>query len=92
MVSIQNEIRTRYEFASFEAIQGEDRAACQYTLGFPCWSTRCLKTPQKQDTRLKNEIGMNLGNTFLPPLISSLNLVFFFFGWDVQREPKPKGV
>ena len=28
----------------------------------------CPETPQKQDTRLKNEIGMNVGNQFLPPL------------------------
>ena len=32
MVSIQNEIGTRYEFASFEAIKGQDRLAFQYTL------------------------------------------------------------
>ena len=28
----------------------------------------CPKTPQKRDTRLKNEIGMNFGKKFPPPL------------------------
>ena len=28
----------------------------------------CPETPQKRDARLKNEIGMNLGNKFVLPL------------------------
>ena len=43
MVSIQNEIGTRYKFAVFEPIKGQDRVACQYTLRFPCWSARCAE-------------------------------------------------
>ena len=50
-------------------MKGQDRAAFQYTLGFPWWSDRRPETPQKRDTHLKNEIGMSLGNRFLPPLI-----------------------
>ena len=30
----QNEIGTRYEFAFFEGMKGQDRVAFQYTLGF----------------------------------------------------------
>ena len=30
----QNEIGTRYKFAFFEAMKGQDRVAFQYTLGF----------------------------------------------------------
>ena len=40
-------------------MKGQDRVAFQYALGF---SARCTETPQKRDTRLKNEIGMNLGS------------------------------
>ena len=58
----QNEIGTRYEFAYFEAIKGQGRVALQYALGFLCWSARCPEKPHKRDTRLKTEIGMNLGN------------------------------
>ena len=36
--------------------------------------------PEKQDTRRKNEIGMNLGNKILPPLIYiySCKVVYWF--------------
>ena len=34
----------------------------------PYWSASCPETPQKRDVRLWSEIGMNLGNSFLPPL------------------------
>ena len=30
MVSIQNKIRTRYQFAQFEAMNDQDRETCQY--------------------------------------------------------------
>ena len=40
---------------------------------FPYWSARCPETPQKRDTCLKNEISMNFGNKFPPPLICYLN-------------------
>ena len=68
MVSIQNEIETRYEFAYFETLTGQDRAAFQYTLSDTglYWSARCPKTPPK---RLKNEFRMNFGSKFPPPLI-----------------------
>ena len=56
----QNEIGTRYEFAYFEAIKGQDRVACQYRLGFSLLEGH-LETPIKRDARLKNEIGRNLG-------------------------------
>ena len=61
MVSIQNEIGTRYEVTYFEAIKGQDRVACQYALGFSLLEAKCPETPIKRDTRLKNEIGRNLG-------------------------------
>ena len=50
-------------------MKGQDRAAFQYALGFPYRSTKFPETPQKGDARLKNEIGMNLGNKFALPLI-----------------------
>ena len=49
----QNETGTRYTFASFEAMKGQDRAAFQYALGFS------LLERQKRDARLKNEIGIS---------------------------------
>ena len=51
----QNEIGTRYEFAYFEAIKGQDRVAPQYTLGFLVGAPDLLKnlktryTPEKRD-------------------------------------------
>ena len=65
----QNEIGTRYKFAQFETIKGQDSVAFQYTLRFPYWGVKPLETPQTGDTRLKNEIGMNFGKKFPPPLI-----------------------
>ena len=50
-------------------MKGQDRVALQCTQGFPYWIVRCPETPQKRDTRLKNEIGMNLGKKFLPLLM-----------------------
>ena len=67
----QNEIGTRYQFSYFEATKEQDREALQDTLGLSLLACLCPETPQKGDTRLKNEIGMNLGNSFLPPLIWS---------------------
>ena len=49
MVSIQNEIRTRYKFAWFEAIKGQDREAFQDTLGFSLLERQCPETPQKNE-------------------------------------------
>ena len=48
-------------------MKGQDRVACQYTLGFLDWSAKCPQTPQKQD-----EISMNFGNKYPPPLICSV--------------------
>ena len=53
----QNEIRS----CILEARKGQDRVACQYTLGFSLLEAKCPETPKKRDTRLKNEIGRNLG-------------------------------
>ena len=36
---------------------------------FPYWKAKCPETPIKRDTRLKNEIGRNLGKLIGPPLI-----------------------
>ena len=44
---------------------------------FPCWSARCLETPRKRDARLKNEISMNFGNKFSPPLKSACAALCF---------------
>ena len=66
----QNEIGTRYKFVQLEAIKGQDRVACQYTLGFSLFEAKCPETPIKRDTHLKNEISRNLGKLFAPPLIS----------------------
>ena len=63
---VRNEIRTRYQIAYFEAMKEQGRVAFQHALGFPYWSARCPETPQKRDTRLKNEIGMNFSNQFPP--------------------------
>ena len=41
----------------------------QDILGFSLLYCQCPETPRKRDRRLKNEIGMNFSNTFLPPLI-----------------------
>ena len=44
-------------------MKGQDRTAFQYALGFPYWNARCPRyTPE-------NEIAMNLGNKFAPPLM-----------------------
>ena len=57
---------------------------------FSCWSSRCPETPQKWDTRLRNEIGINFGNEFPPPIMWSL--VFGdcqgLFGENLQHDPK----
>ena len=63
MVGIQKEVRTRSERDTdciIEASKGQDREALQDTLGFPLLESQCPETPKKRDTRLKNEIGMNL--------------------------------
>ena len=56
MVSIQNEIGTRYEVAYFEARKGQDRVACQYTRGFSLLEGQMSRntyktryTPEKRD-------------------------------------------
>ena len=48
---------------------------------FPYWSTRCPETPQKRDTRPKDEIGMNFGSKFLPPLTWRNSPTFQVFLW-----------
>ena len=61
----QNEIGTRYKFASFEAIEGQDRVAAQDATG----------TPQKTRYTPENKIGMNFGSTCLPPLMFSSGII-----------------
>ena len=68
----RKEIRTRSEretnLHTLRRLRNKTGEAFQDTLGFLYWSARRPETPQKQDTRPKNEISMNLGNKFLPPL------------------------
>ena len=49
----QNEIGTRDEYASFEAMKGQDRVAFQYTLWFSLLERPASWSTSKQDTRLK---------------------------------------
>ena len=99
MVSIQNEIRTKYRKSCiiWDHQWIQDRVARQDTrTGFPYWSARCPWTPQKRDTRLKNEIGMNFGHTisachsyvqglFLRVPRSSLRTMWIYLGWVIPR-------
>ena len=61
MVSIQNEIGTRYKFASCEAIKGQDGSMPVYTRIFLIGVPGVLKHLKTQDARLKAEIGMDFG-------------------------------
>ena len=67
----QNVIGTRYEFAQFEAMKGQDRVAFHHTLGFVLIAATGIMKHLKNErhARLKNEIGMTLGNKFPPTLI-----------------------
>ena len=58
----QNEIGTRYKFAYFEAVEGQDRVARQFLRGFSVLECQVSRNTSKQDTLLKNKIGMNFGN------------------------------
>ena len=49
---------------------------------FPYRSARCAGTPQKRDTRLQNEIGMNFVNDFPPP-----RTCFCFFWGTWKSKP-----
>ena len=75
MVSIQNEIRTRYEVAYFEARKGQDRVACQHTFGFSLLEGQMSRntyktryTPEKRDWQEFRQIICAAAHTSRMPL------------------------
>ena len=59
--------------------QGTRQGSIPVYWDFPFWSARCPETPQKRQTHLKNEIGMNFGNKFPPPLTCGPHMNFTTF-------------
>ena len=68
---LQNEVGTRSErdinFHSLRPLRDKTGKHSRIHWDFPYWSASPPEAPQKQDPRLKKEIGMNFCNKF-PPL------------------------